>query len=146
MTDKEKKPPHRGAGHRQRLRARFLRSGLDGFHDYEVIELLLTLGMPRKDCKASAKAALERFKTLQAVLEAEPDDLCKVPGIGPRNLFGLKLIPAVSRRYLRRQLEGKTALSNSRELFRLPQPYHSGSEKRMFRRHLSGRKESGNRR
>ncbi len=117
MADKEKKPAHKGAGHRQRLRDRFLRYGLDGFHDYEVIELLLTLGTPRKDCKAAAKSALNRFKTLQAVLEAEPGDLCSVPGIGPKNLFGLKLIPAVSRRYLRQRLDGKTTLSNSRELF-----------------------------
>jgi DNA repair protein RadC len=40
-----------------------------------------------------------------------------VPGIGPLNLFGLKLVPAVSRRYLQQRLEGKKALSNSRELF-----------------------------
>ena len=44
-------------GHRQRLRERFLNSGLKGFHDYEVIELLLSLCTPRKDCKQSAKDA-----------------------------------------------------------------------------------------
>ena len=104
-------------GHRKRLREKFLASGLTGFHDYEVIELLLTLGTPRKDCKASAKAALDRFKTLQGVLDAAPADLCQVPGIGPTNLIGLKLVPAVSRRYLQQQLEGKTPLTNSRELF-----------------------------
>ncbi|BBO72274.1 DNA repair protein RadC [Desulfosarcina alkanivorans] len=117
MTENHKRPPHKGAGHRGRLRDRFLKSGLDGFHDYEVIELLLTLGTPRKDCKAPAKAALSRFKTLQGVLEATPADLCQLPGIGPINLFGLKLITAVSRRYLRQRLEGKTPLTNSRELF-----------------------------
>lgn len=109
--------PHKGAGHRQRLRDRFLKSGLDGFHDYEVVELLLTLGTPRKDCKAAAKAALNRFKSLQGVLDAAPADLCQLPGIGPINLFGLKLVPAVSRRYLQQRLEGKTPLTNSRELF-----------------------------
>lgn len=117
MSQDQKKMPHKGAGHRQRLRDRFLASGLDGFHDYEVIELLLTLGTPRKDCKETAKAVLSRFKTLQGVLDASPADLFQVPGIGPINLFGLKLIPAVSRRYLRQRLEGKQALTNSRELF-----------------------------
>lgn len=39
---------HKGEGHRERLRDRFLTSGLEGFHDYEVIELLLTLGTPRR--------------------------------------------------------------------------------------------------
>jgi len=38
-------------GHRKRLRDKFIASGLDGFHDYEVVELLLTLGSPRRDCK-----------------------------------------------------------------------------------------------
>jgi len=115
--DQEKKVPHKGAGHRQRLRDRFLNAGLDGFHDYEIIELLLTLATPRKDCKDAAKAALDRFQTLQGVLDAAPADLCGVPGIGPVNLFGLKLVPAVSRRYLQQRLEGKTPLTNSRELF-----------------------------
>ncbi|MFO7643506.1 MAG: DNA repair protein RadC [Desulfosarcina sp.] len=117
MAQGEKKRQHKGAGHRKRLRDRFLKSGLDGFADYEVIELLLTLATPRKDCKEAAKAALDRFKSLQAVLDAEPADLCQVPGVGPTNLFGLKLVPAVSRRYLKRHLEGKKALSNSRDLF-----------------------------
>jgi DNA repair protein RadC len=117
VTENRKRPPHKGAGHRERLRDRFLKSGLDGFHDYEVIELLLTLATPRKDCKDAAKAALARFKTLQGVLDAAPADLCRLPGIGPKNLIGLKLVPAVSRRYLQQQLEGKTPLTNSRELF-----------------------------
>ena len=47
---------HKGKGHRGRLREKFLSSGLIGFHDYEIIELLLTLATPRKDCKQQAKA------------------------------------------------------------------------------------------
>ena len=117
MAEDENKKPHKGAGHRKRLRDRFLKSGLDGFHDYEVIELLLILGTPRKDCKDAAKAALSRFKTLQGVLDATPAELSQVPGIGSINLLGLALVPAVSRRYLQQRLEGKKALTNSRELF-----------------------------
>ena len=117
MAQDQKNRPHKGAGHRGRLRDRFLASGLDGFHDYEVIELLLTLGTPRKDCKTVAKALMRRFKTLAGVLDAPPADLRRVPGVGPINLFGLKLVPAVSRRYLKQQLEGKQPLSNSRALF-----------------------------
>jgi DNA repair protein RadC len=55
-------------------------AGLDGFHDYEIVELLLTLGTPRKDCKDAAKAALARFQTLPAVLEASPKELREVAG------------------------------------------------------------------
>ena len=113
----DKKKPHKGEGHRQRLRERFLSAGLDGFQDYEVIELLLTLGTPRKDCKEMAKSALARFKTLQGVMEASIAELCEVDGIGPKNSFGLKLIKAVSDRYLEKKLINKKAVSNSKELF-----------------------------
>ena len=117
MTENSKNEPHKGAGHRGRLRDRFLKTGLDGFQDYEVIELLLTLATPRKDCKAAAKEALKRFKTLPGVLDASPKDLCQVPGIGPINLFGLKLIPAASQRYLQQKIAGRQVLTHSQALF-----------------------------
>ena len=53
------------AGHRKRLREKFIKTGLAGFSDYEVAELLLSLGTPRKDCKPQAKEAIKRFKTLR---------------------------------------------------------------------------------
>jgi DNA repair protein RadC len=108
---------HKGEGHRKRLRDKFLNSGLEGFHDYEVIELLLTLATPRKDCKDAAKAALKQFKTLQGVFEASPESLCEVPGIGPKNLLGIKLIKATADRYLKKRLIHKNPLNNSKELF-----------------------------
>ena len=111
------KKHHKGQGHRQRLRERFLESGLAGFHDYEVIELLLTLATPQKDCKDAAKAALAKFKTLQGVLEASGYELCQIGGIGPKNSFGLKLIKAVSDRYREKKLIKKNPVNNSRELF-----------------------------
>jgi DNA repair protein RadC len=118
---------HKAEGHRQRLRERFLASGLDGFHDYEVIELLLTLAMPRKDCKDAAKKALAGFKTLQGVLEASPRELCRVDGIGPKTLFGIKLIKAVADRYLEKKLIHKDAINDSKVLF--DYLYHSIGDK-----------------
>lgn len=109
--------PSQVEGHRQRLRERFLAAGLDGFHDYEVVELLLTLGTPRRDCKAAAKAALSRFKSLPAVLEASAAELCQIEGIGPKNILGLKLIRAVADRCLRKRLLETEALNNSQQLF-----------------------------
>ena len=109
--------PKHNQGHRQRLRERFFSAGLDGFHDYEVVELLLTLGTPRKDCKIPAKQALERFKTLTGVLEASLDDLCKVEGIGPKNAIGIRLIKATTERYLKQRLLQKSTVHNSTELF-----------------------------
>lgn len=71
MTDDE---PHYH-GHRQRLRERFLKSGLDGFADYEVVELLLTLAVPRSDVKPPAKALIARFRNLRGILDAPIGEL-----------------------------------------------------------------------
>ncbi|MBW2367482.1 MAG: DNA repair protein RadC [Deltaproteobacteria bacterium] len=108
---------HKGEGHRRRLREKFMDAGFSGFHDYEVIELLLTLGSPRKDCKDAAKAALDRFETLQAVMEASDADLCRVDGLGPKNIFGIKLIKAAADRYLQKRVIGKNPLHNSQDVF-----------------------------
>ncbi len=107
---------HKGKGHRKRLREKFLQSGLKGFHDYEVIELLLSLNTPRKDCKESAKLLLKQFKTLQGVFEAKSNDLCKIKGIGPANSFGIKLIKQVSDRYLENKIISKDVVQNPQDL------------------------------
>lgn len=91
---------HPGAGHRGRLRDKFLAHGLVKFTDDEVLELLLTLATPRRDCKLPARALMQEFGSLAAVLEAEPRELRRVKGVGPVNILGLKLVPAVARRYL----------------------------------------------
>lgn len=103
---------HIGAGHRKRLRNRFLQSGLDGFLDYEIVELLLTLGTPRKDCKQMAKAAIKMFGGLHGVLDATLDDLQKIKGIGPHNAFGTKLFQAISEKYAREKMPKKISLTS----------------------------------
>ena len=62
----------RGEGHRQRLRDKFLAQGIEAFTDAEIIELLLTFGTPRPDCKEAARALLAQFGSLPAVLDALP--------------------------------------------------------------------------
>ena len=104
-------------GHRQRLRERFLKSGLQGFQDYEIVELLLTLGTPRSDCKQSAKDALKKFGSLNAVLEADPKELQEINGIGPNNVFGLKLSQTVARRYLADRIIGRDIVTSSDEVY-----------------------------
>ncbi len=111
------KAPQSARGHRRRLRERFLQGGLDGFHDYEIVELLLTLGMPRKDCKPAAKAAMAHFKTLPAIFEASLDALSQVAGIGPHNAIALRLVKAVADRYLAQRLIDRPVLNDSRALF-----------------------------
>ena len=104
---------HKGAGHRKRLRDRFLQSGFSGFHDYEIIELLLTLGTPLKDCKPMAKDSVNEFKGLRGVLDASIEELQKINGIGPSNAFGIKLFQAVAERLAKEQLSDKLDLKSS---------------------------------
>ncbi|MDD5552191.1 MAG: DNA repair protein RadC [Candidatus Pacebacteria bacterium] len=99
-------------GHRKRLRHRFLQDGLDGFLDYEIIELLLTLGTPRRDCKQMAKQAIKRFSGLRQVLDASPEELQQIKNIGPENLFGLKLFQAISERYAKEKIPKKISLTS----------------------------------
>lgn len=107
---------HKGAGHRSRLRERFLKNGLEGFHDYEVIELLLSLNTPRKDCKQSAKALLKRFHTLHGVMEADLETLCEVDGVGPLNSLGIRLIKEVADRYQEYRIHEKDVVKNPEDL------------------------------
>jgi len=69
-------------GHRKRLRERFKKTGLSSFQDYEAIEFLLTLAIPRKDVKEPAKEAIKRFGSFRGVLDAPLEELKKIPGIG----------------------------------------------------------------
>lgn len=87
------------------------------FLDYEIIELLLTLGTPRQDCKTQAKEALKRFKTLRGVLEAEFNELQEINGIGPHNVFGIKFVQEVSRRFLKDKMISQPVCHSSKDVF-----------------------------
>ena len=104
-------------GHRKRLREKFITSGLAGFHDYEIVELLLSLGTPRKDCKQQAKEAIRRFKTLRGVLEAPPEELQQIHGIGPHSAFGIKLVHEVAREFLKAKIIDKPIYKSAKEIF-----------------------------
>ena len=107
---------NKGKGHRQRLRNRFLERGLDGFSDAEVLELLLTFGTPRSDCKEAARAALNHFGSLSTVLEASVEQLREIKGIGPKNGFAIHFVHSVAGRYLKERLKGKRYLHSSAEV------------------------------
>ncbi|MCL0089374.1 DNA repair protein RadC [Dehalococcoidia bacterium] len=110
-------PGDKMEGHRKRLREKFIRCGVSGFHDYEIVELLLALGTPRKDCKQQAKEAIRRFKTLRGVLEAPEKELREIKGIGPHNAFGIRLVQEVAREFLKERILEKPICKSSREIF-----------------------------
>lgn len=86
-------------GHRERIRAKFASAGLDSFLDHETLELLLTYVLPRIDTKPLAWALLKRFGSLAGVLDASPEELLSVKGIGKNTAYYLKLIRAVFKKY-----------------------------------------------
>ena len=106
----------KGAGHRQRLKDKFHRHGIETFTDSEVLELLLILGTPRKDCKEQARSLLKHFGSLPNVLEASSGELQKVKGVGPNNSFAIHFLHAVARRYLKHRLQAKQYLHSSRQV------------------------------
>ncbi len=101
-------------GHRKRLRDKFSETGFSGFLDYEIVELLLTLVTPRKDCKQIAKNAIKEFKSLKGVLDADKIELTTIKGIGPSNVIGLTLFKAISERYYKEKISPKILLNSSK--------------------------------
>ena len=79
-------------GHRERIKEKFLKNGIDGFAEYEILELLLTYCIPRKDTKPIAKDLLNKFKTLDNVFKADFDKLSVIDGSGNNSIAFLKLI------------------------------------------------------
>lgn len=114
-TDKESK--NRTAGHRKRLRHKFIEGGLDRFTDEEVIEFLLTLGTPRKDVKIPARQALKKYGSLSAVLSAPSKGLKEIKGIGDKNVLYLKIIHDVAGRYLQDRARGTLFLNSSKAVY-----------------------------
>lgn len=112
----QKEWQEKGAGHRQRLREKFLALGGEAFTDAETLELLLSFGTPRKDCKEQARALLKRFGSFAAVLDAPQAELEKIEGVGPKNTFAIHFVHAAARRYLRHDLQTKEYIQSSKEV------------------------------
>ena len=94
-------------GHRQRLKDRFCKEGLDNFNDLYVLELLLFYSVSRKDTNLIAHKLLDKFGTLQQVLDASRGELMKVEGVGEHTAIFLSLIREVGRYYrIEKEKEG----------------------------------------
>ena len=86
-------------GHRSRLKQRFLEEGLDSFTDIQALELLLFYGVPRQDTNPIAHRLLDRFGSLSQVLEASPEELRRVEGVGENAAALLTLVTQFARFY-----------------------------------------------
>lgn len=106
----EKKSIH--SGHRDRVRERFCKDGLDGFADHNILELILFYSVPRKDTNELAHRLLESFGSFSAVLEADVDNLMQVDGITYNTAVLLKLFSSVPRRYFQSRYSVGTVIDD----------------------------------
>ena len=86
-------------GHRERLRKKFLNSGISALHDYEIMELLLTFAVPVKDVKPTAKLLIKNFGSVSGVLDAGEEELRQINGIGNSSFALIRLSRELMNRY-----------------------------------------------
>jgi len=99
------------AGHRGRMRARLLEGGGDAFLDYELLEYVLGLAIPRRDTKPIAKRLLAEFGSMPAVLAASPAELARVEGLSEGAAAAMKFVEAAALRSLRAAALDRPVLS-----------------------------------
>jgi DNA repair protein RadC len=104
-------PPH-FHGHRERLRARLAERGANSLADYELLELLLTIAIPRRDVKPLAKQLLTMFGDLPGVFAANDAALLKVKGIGQTSLAALRVVEATAVRLAQQRVLDKPVLAS----------------------------------
>jgi DNA repair protein RadC len=131
-ADGNEQPATQAAGHRSRLRERFRRARLVGFHDYEVLELLLTFAIPRRDVKPYARALLKRFGSLRGVFDAGPEDLQSVENIGPSAATLICLLKEAANLYLKLQVQGRPILSSTQAVLDYCRHSLSGEREEKF--------------
>jgi DNA repair protein RadC len=100
------------AGHRERLRTRFLVGGADALPDYELLELLLFRSLPRRDVKPIAKRLIARFGSFAEALSAPVERLVEVDGIGESAAIDLKIAAAAAQRLTKGSISRRQVLSS----------------------------------
>ena len=102
--------------HRKRLRLKFLTSGIEAFHDYEVLELFLTYAIPRVDVKPQAKELIRTFGSIKEAVDADIGDLVKIKGIGKDSAVLIKLVKEIAALYLKQKAKEKKQVTCTTEL------------------------------
>lgn len=127
MPDK----PHY-VNHRERLRERFQRAGVDGMQDYELLELLLTYAVPRKDVKPIAKDLIKRFGGLSGVLDAGQEELEEVTGLGSISATLIRLVKELCSTYLAERMKQKEVISSPKVVVDFARSKLSGLPREVF--------------
>ncbi|MGL4494809.1 MAG: RadC family protein [Beijerinckiaceae bacterium] len=131
MSEKRDEPHY--LGHRQRLRERFVEAGAEAMPDYELLELLLTLVVPRRDVKKLAKDMIKTFGSFAEVLGAPVQRLTEFDGIGEIAATNLKVIAAASARMAKGAVAERTVLSSWAQVIEYCRASMAFSEVEAFR-------------
>lgn len=120
-------------GHRERLKERYLKNGAAGLQVYEVLELLLTYAIARRDVKPLAKKLLKEFKSFRGVLSAAPDELQTFGSLSQHTSILLKLVRDCSDLYLKEEVLGKETISSPQALIDYCRSAMAGLKNEYFR-------------
>lgn len=110
MADNKKVNPH--AGHRDRVRDRFINEGIESFEDHVALEMLLYYAVPQKDTNELAHDLINEFGSLAGVFEASPTSLQSVKGVGKNAAVLIKLMPALYSKYQSSKIETSKLILN----------------------------------
>ena len=119
-------------GHRERIKEKFMAEGLKPFLEHEILELLLTFSVPRKDTKKLAWALLKVFGSFNNVLEADNAALCKVKGIGPQSALLINTIDEIITRHTLWEIGERQVILNQEELYKYVTTYLQNNSKEFF--------------
>lgn len=118
--------------HRKRMKERFLKEGLRGFEDHEVLEMMLYYTIPRNDTNEIAHELLREFGTLSAVLDADIDALNEVPGIGRESALYIKYLVQLCSRYETDKSKKLVRITDSNSAADYLRPYFIGHNEELF--------------
>jgi DNA repair protein RadC len=106
------RPAAQHDGHRLRLKERFTNGGPEALPDYELLELVLFSAIPRRDTKPLAKELIDKFKTFAEIINAPPERLKEVKGIGDSAVLQLQLVRAAALRLMEVEVKGRHVLTS----------------------------------
>jgi DNA repair protein RadC len=101
------------SGHRQRVRNRYIESGMDSFEDHQVLEMLLFYSIPMKDTNEVAHRMINEFGSLSGVFEANPEEIQKRCNVTQNTAILVSMIPSLARRYFKIKWGDKPVLNSS---------------------------------
>ncbi len=115
-TNSKSDAQNHASGHRDRLRERFRRAGVEAVQEYELMELILFRAIPRRDVKPLAKEIIKAFGGLPQALAAPVERLTEIKGVSENIAIELKIIHAASIKLAQARILDRPVISSWNDL------------------------------